>query len=1199
MTLYKLIDLFKQFSLKHPNINHFEEGSVYEIMNNGNAKYATVVLTQTSHSQDDNYNHYGFNLFYIDRLNDKELNRVQIQSTGKEMLSNIINFICDEFDLEHQTINFQPFTEKFVDYCAGIYCTITIDTMKEYDCAEEYWNEDYVAPIVAIRNEYKTIDITENGTYKVTYDEANFTGLEVVDINVNIPLEEIYQNAYNEGFANGEQTQKDKLQSIEITENGVYQSFDYGFREVNVNVPDLNGDYNEGYSDGYSDAYNEAYQIGVQEGEIIGTETTTTNFVNTAQVLRITKNGTYTTKYSNEIPDEPITPDEPETVTGYWDDGTPFYGYAYTTKVFDTGIPFSDDLELEMWYKPDSNFNDWHTVIGAQINGDIMGSFKFCEESNLNNYKLEYGYGTTLTGLPLKNDWNNIVISKTKGIVINGVKYSEWINDNSLEFSPNIWINASYDNEISYNANGYYGMIKLNGNTIIPIEEGFHNQTTNRYLNVKNEGDYQYGELEHSISTFNLRRTADTKEVTGIFPDGKPFYNYAKLDNIVFDTGVKADFENLVLEFWYKDDNYNDGDNWQTIVGTQESSADYIVKVYRDWWDENTPYIFEYGGLSSEIIDYPIYTTVNDKFRHFKIDVNDGIFLDGERITYTTFSHIFNYDGEIPNFFINATQAEPNRSPDGWFGMIKINNHTFIPTENGFMEYEIERLLGTIEGGNYVYTEVEPIVNDNFIKTVIVDIETQPITLTENGTYTTSSTKIEDYITDEPVTGVFDDGSLFYEYGLLTNTALSTGIYVDESTRLEFWFMPIDGTGYVIGSEIDVDGTTPFKIENHYSTTFYADITTDRIEFVLNKNEWHHIIMSFADGLIVDGEKVGDFANNISGTKGEIFINEIFKSGSIVEPKFNSTAYFGLIKINDEIFVPKEDGFKNYKTGEKLEMLGSNNYSFFTPIDIIELENGNPVRTIKVDVYPKISIAENKIKFAYSNFTELPYYYDFTDVTDCQYMFYMCKSLIKIPKNLKPIQAKQMFEECAFEVFEENTIDTSLITNAEGMFRYCKSLKTVANMNFTNAERTLYLFQNAENLETVGNIYSPKSTDMYRMLTNCKKLKSIGEIYCDSMSNGGDLPLYATNDTDYQYLTDVGGFINLKCKWDSNNGLVRCANLTRQSYINIFSNLYDFVSNGETPTSSQGVLKLHSNYLTVCTQEDIDLAISKGWSLTN
>lgn len=57
-------------------------------------------------------------------------------------------------------------------------------------------------------------------------------------------------------------------------------------------------------------------------------------------------------------------------------------------------------------------------------------------------------------------------------------------------------------------------------------------------------------------------------------------------------------------------------------------------------------------------------------------------------------------------------------------------------------------------------------------------------------------------------------------------------------------------------------------------------------------------------------------------------------------------------------------------------------------------------------------------------------------------------------------------------------------------------------------------------------------------------------------------------------------------------------NLTRESYISIFNNLYDFVGNGETPKSNEGKIKLHANYLTVCTQEDINIALNRGWVIS-
>lgn len=148
MTLAKIIDTLKMLALKQPNINSAYEGNIYDILNaNPENKYASVVLTQQSHTTDNTYDHYGFVIFYVDRLiDDLEGNRVQIQSIGKSMLQNIITAFCNNFDAECNNITFQVYTEKFIDECAGCYCTVTIDTVKDMFCPEEYWDEEWISP---------------------------------------------------------------------------------------------------------------------------------------------------------------------------------------------------------------------------------------------------------------------------------------------------------------------------------------------------------------------------------------------------------------------------------------------------------------------------------------------------------------------------------------------------------------------------------------------------------------------------------------------------------------------------------------------------------------------------------------------------------------------------------------------------------------------------------------------------------------------------------------------------------------------------------------------------------------------------------------------------------------------------------------------------------------------------------------------
>lgn len=80
-------------------------------------------------------------------------------------------------------------------------------------------------------------------------------------------------------------------------------------------------------------------------------------------------------------------------------------------------------------------------------------------------------------------------------------------------------------------------------------------------------------------------------------------------------------------------------------------------------------------------------------------------------------------------------------------------------------------------------------------------------------------------------------------------------------------------------------------------------------------------------------------------------------------------------------------------------------------------------------------------------------------------------------------------------------------------------------------------------------------------------------------------------------LVHTDGFKNLKCSWNNNDGLARCAYLSKQSCLNIIDGLYDFTTHGETPTSSQGILKVHPNFISNLTEEELQVAVAKGWSI--
>ena len=304
MTLATIIETLKMIALKHPNVNSAYEGNIYEILNaNPNNKYASVVITQQSHTTDEVYDHYGFVIFYVDRLvDDLEDNRVQIQSCGKSLLGNIITFFCEEFEAECDNITYQPFTQKFVDMTCGVYCTITIDTVKDVYCPEEYWKEDWVTPVTVIRNQDKRVTFTENGTYTIDYDPTIYTGLGNVEVNVNIDVDSYYNNGYNQGKTDGISEQKSKLETINITENGTYTKED-GYKEIVVDVPDLNGSYDEGYQQGHTEGYAEGERIGYNQGKTDGVNEQKSKL----ERIEITENGTYTKEdgYNEIVVDVP------------------------------------------------------------------------------------------------------------------------------------------------------------------------------------------------------------------------------------------------------------------------------------------------------------------------------------------------------------------------------------------------------------------------------------------------------------------------------------------------------------------------------------------------------------------------------------------------------------------------------------------------------------------------------------------------------------------------------------------------------------------------------------------------------------------------------------------------------------------------------------------------------------------------------
>lgn len=294
MTLYEIIDILKKISLTQPNIRTATDGDIFDKMNaNPSVRYGVFHITQTTHTEDEQFDNYGFNLFVLDRLEDDDSNRVSAQSTAKQILSNIIATFCETFDAENEVITYQPFTQRFKDNTCGVWATVTMQVIKSYSCAESYAEGAWYPEIVVINNQ--DITISKNGIYEPS---EGFTGFGKVDVYVPVPeikeSDTLYLSAGDTGTYRPEEpydgvaevvyeVEPNQNKRLEVIENGDYVVMPdagyggMGLVEVNVNVPDLNGSYDEGYDVGY--------QKGVDEG--------VAEYVDNLPTLDITENGLY------------------------------------------------------------------------------------------------------------------------------------------------------------------------------------------------------------------------------------------------------------------------------------------------------------------------------------------------------------------------------------------------------------------------------------------------------------------------------------------------------------------------------------------------------------------------------------------------------------------------------------------------------------------------------------------------------------------------------------------------------------------------------------------------------------------------------------------------------------------------------------------------------------------------------------------
>ena len=213
-------------SLNYPTVQEYSEGDIYNYLNTGEHKYPCVFLTIESVEEGEvNSQTLNGSLFYVDRLLNDSSNRLMVQTAAISTLKILTGKINDNISGEMEVVSYQPFTEKFADWCAGAFCEFSFTYITDLECGEY----DELA-----------LNVKENGIYDILGYEK---------IVVTVPQEGV-----------SEQWVRDYTYSKKETDDKLAQKAD------KTEIPSLTGYATELWVDGKLTGYAKKTDIPSLEG---------------------------------------------------------------------------------------------------------------------------------------------------------------------------------------------------------------------------------------------------------------------------------------------------------------------------------------------------------------------------------------------------------------------------------------------------------------------------------------------------------------------------------------------------------------------------------------------------------------------------------------------------------------------------------------------------------------------------------------------------------------------------------------------------------------------------------------------------------------------------------------------------------------------------------------------------------------------
>lgn len=135
--LKRIIYYLVQGAKAQPNLRTVLLHDIYRLNHLPDIKYGSFVIEtiQANNTTPSSFFTFNFRLYYVDRLTINKDNMLDAQSTGIDVLHNILVSLPEEVDL--LTSTYQVFDQKFKDDCAGAFVNVTLQIPVNYNCVED------------------------------------------------------------------------------------------------------------------------------------------------------------------------------------------------------------------------------------------------------------------------------------------------------------------------------------------------------------------------------------------------------------------------------------------------------------------------------------------------------------------------------------------------------------------------------------------------------------------------------------------------------------------------------------------------------------------------------------------------------------------------------------------------------------------------------------------------------------------------------------------------------------------------------------------------------------------------------------------------------------------------------------------------------------------------------------------------------